>query len=137
MSEQTDLALTKGAMSAFIDALAKGLHPVASGPLKFQVAWYKPVSSTFGSRRISGSACRGLLTTADFAWSRRARFSTTVGHDDLDQSVVAASMNGFGIMEGQLGEILAVSGDVTEAAATLSRKAVGWIKGQRSGFGDW
>lgn len=51
--------------------------------------------------------------------------------------IVAASMNGFGIMEGQIGARLVPDGNLEAATAALAGKAAGWIKAERSGFGDW
>lgn len=137
MSPQTDLASAKVAVAAFRDALIRELHPLAPRSLAPHVAWYKPANSAFGAHAIRGPLQTGLLTTADFVWSGKARFWISVGRTPEGIVGVVASMNGFGIMEGVLGEALAPNGDVAAAGTTLGRKAAGTIKAERSGFGDW
>lgn len=118
-------AETEIAVRAFRDGLAAGLATVACPqPLAPHIGAYREErSGNVFSRLLRGPHVTVKLTTADYVWNGRASFWISVGLDANGVSVVSVSVDGFGIMEGHIGEGSTSASPVRDVAERLGLRA--------------
>lgn len=116
--------LARNALAAFRDALVGQLTAasVLPGPLEPHVVGYKRGrGGSWASKLMRSDYVTGKFTTADFAWSGRARFWVTVGDSINGGVALDASVTGFGTTEGLWPSIQVAGEDVATPAAELGR----------------